>query len=34
VSSITSQFGFLLRKGAGTLDLEIAGGSPPCLQNA
>jgi hypothetical protein len=34
VSSITSQFGFLLRKGAGTIDLEIAGGSPRCLQNA
>jgi hypothetical protein len=34
VSSVTSQFGFLLRKGASTLDLEIAGGSPPCLENA
>jgi hypothetical protein len=34
VTSITSKFGFLLRKGSATIDLEIAGGSPPCLQMA
>src|SRR5476649_1496386 len=26
VSSVTSQFGFLLRKGRATIDLQIAGG--------
>jgi hypothetical protein len=32
VTSTTSKFGILLRKGAATIDLEIAGGSPPCLE--
>ena len=34
VTTITSEFGFLLRKGSATIDLQIAGGSPPCLENA
>jgi hypothetical protein len=33
VASITSKYGFLLHKGSATIDLEIAGGTPPCLAN-
>jgi hypothetical protein len=27
-------YGFLLRKGGATMDLQIAGGSPPCILKA
>jgi hypothetical protein len=30
----SNQFGFILRKGSGTLDLQIAGGSPLCITDA
>jgi hypothetical protein len=29
--SSSNEYGFILRKGGGTLDLQIAGGSPPCI---